>query len=206
MKQLHKWLDRYQCIWEERLEQLDELVEELKLKEKSDVAGKKNEGAMRNETTVERTSDRELVVTRMFDGPAHIVFDAWTKPELLKRWWAPKSFGVSLFECESDLRVGGTYRYAFGRDPKKPEVFSGRYIEVSPPSRLVLTQVYERMRNAGEAVITVTFEESQGRTRLTLHQLFPSKEALDGAIASGMERGMRETLDQLDALVASLRR
>jgi uncharacterized protein YndB with AHSA1/START domain len=164
------------------------------------------EGTMRNETIVERTSDRELVVTRTFNGPAHVVFDAWTKPELLKRWWAPKSFGVSLFECESDLRVGGIYRYAFGRDPKKPEVFSGRYIAVNPPSRLVLTQVYERMRNAGEAIVTATFEESQGRTRLTLHQLFPSKEALEGAVASGMEHGMRETLDQLDALVASLHR
>jgi uncharacterized protein YndB with AHSA1/START domain len=119
------------------------------------------EGTMKNETTVERTSDRELVVTRMFNGPAHIVFDAWTKPELLKRWWAPKSLGVSLFECESDLRVGGTYRYAFGRDPKEPEVFSGRYIEVNPPSRLVLTQVYERMRRAGEAIVTATFEERQ---------------------------------------------
>jgi uncharacterized protein YndB with AHSA1/START domain len=163
------------------------------------------ESAMRNETMVERTADRELVVTRMFNAPAHIVFDAWTKPELLKRWWAPKSFGVSLFECESDLRVGGAYRYAFGRDPKNPEVFSGRYVEVNSPSRLVLTQVYERMSDAGEAVVTATFEESQGRTRLTLHQLFPSKEALEGALASGMEPGMRVTLDQLDALVASMR-
>src|SRR3981189_3483164 len=152
---------------------------------------------MRNEMIVERTADRELVVTRTFNAPAHIVFDAWTRPELLKRWWAPKSFGVSLFACESDLRVGGTYRYAFGRDPKNPEVFSGRYKEVSPPSRLVLTQVYERLREAGEAIVTVAFEESNGKTRLTLHQLFPSKEALDGAIASGMERGMRETFDQL---------
>jgi uncharacterized protein YndB with AHSA1/START domain len=160
----------------------------------------KDEDAARNQMTVERTSDRELVVSRMFNGPVHIVFDAWTKPDLLKRWWAPKSLGVSLFECESDLRVGGTYRYAFGRNPNDPEIFSGRYIEVSPPSRLVLTQLYERMRDAGEAVVTVTFEESRGRTRLTLHQLFPSKEALDGAIASGMEHGMRETLDQLDAL------
>jgi uncharacterized protein YndB with AHSA1/START domain len=165
----------------------------------------RGDGAARNETTMERTSDRELVVTRMFNGPAHIVFDAWTRPELLKRWWAPKSLGVSLFECESDLRVGGTYRYAFGRDPKNPEVFSGRYMEVSPSSRLVLTQLYERMRNAGEAVVTATFEESEGKTRLTLHQLFPNKKALEGAIASGMEHGMRETLDQLDALVASLR-
>lgn len=156
---------------------------------------------MRNDTVVERTSARELVVTRTFNGSAFLVFDAWTKPELLKQWWAPKSLGVCLFECESDLRVGGMYRYAFGRDPKNPEVFSGRYQEVSPPSRLVLTQVYERMRDAGEAVVTVTFEESNGKTRLTLHQLYPSKEALDGAIASGMERGMRETFDQLDNLV-----
>src|ERR1700748_1857831 len=122
------------------------------------------ESAMRNETIVERTADRELVVTRTFNAPAHIVFDAWTKPELLKRWWAPKSFGVSLFECESDLRVGGTYRYAFGRDPKNPEVVSGRYLEVNPPSRLVLTQLYERMSDVGEVVVTATFAESQGKT------------------------------------------
>lgn len=164
-----------------------------------------SDGTMKNETTVERSSDRELVVRRTFNAPAHIVFDAWTKPELLKRWWAPKSFGVSLFECESDLRAGGTYRYAFGRDPKNPEVFSGRYVEVNPPSRLVLTQLYERMADVGEVVVTATFEESQGRTHLTLHQHFPSKEALEGALASGMERGMRVTLDQLDALLASTR-
>jgi uncharacterized protein YndB with AHSA1/START domain len=165
----------------------------------------RGEGNVRNQTTVERKSSRELVVTRMFNASAHIVFDAWTRPEFLKRWWAPKSLGVSLFECESDLRVGGTYRYAFGRDPNKPEVFSGRYVEVSPPSRLVLTQLYERMAHLGEAMVTASFEQSEGRTRLTLHQLFPSEEALEGAIASGMEHGMRETLDQLDALVASLR-
>lgn len=161
------------------------------------------EGTTRGATRVERKSERELIVTRTFNAPARIVFDAWTKPELLKRWWAPQSLGVSLFECESDLRVGGAYRYAFGRDPKSPEVFSGRYIEIVPPSRLVHTQVYERRREAGEAVITAIFEESAGTTRLTLRQLFPSKEALDGATASGMERGMRETFDQLDNLLAT---
>jgi uncharacterized protein YndB with AHSA1/START domain len=160
--------------------------------------------ATKNEMIVERTSDRELTVTRTFNAPAHIVFEAWTKPELLKQWWAPKSFGVSLFECEQDLRVGGAYRFAFGRDPKNSEVFSGRYLEVDPPSRLVLTQLYERMADIGDVVVTVALEESQGRTHLTLHQLFPSKEALEGALASGMERGMRVTLDQLDALVASM--
>jgi uncharacterized protein YndB with AHSA1/START domain len=165
---------------------------------------RKHEGTMKSGTTVERGSERERVVTRMFDGPARIIFDAWTHPELLKRWWAPRSLGVSLFECESDLRVGGTYRYAFGRDPKNPEVFSGRYIEVQPHTRLMLTQLYERMREAGEAVVTVTFEESNGRTRLTLHRLFPTKEALDGAVGAGMERGMRDTFDQLETLIASL--
>lgn len=163
----------------------------------------KSEDAMKRATTVERKSDRELVLTRTFSGPARIVFDAWTKPELLKRWWAPKSLGVSLFECDSELRVGGKYRYAFGRNPKNPEVFSGRYLEVEPPSRLVLTQVYERMQQVGEAIVTVTFEESRGSTLLTVHQLFPSKEALDGALASGMERGTLETFDQLEALVAA---
>jgi uncharacterized protein YndB with AHSA1/START domain len=162
-------------------------------------------GDTRNETIVERTSDRELTVIRTFDAPAQIVFDAWTKPELLKRWWAPKSFGVSLYECEQDLRVGGAYRFAFGRDPNAPEVFSGRYVEVDPPSRLVFTQIYQRMAHAGEAMVTADFEETRGRTRLALHQLFPSKEALEGALASGMERGMRVTLDQLDDLVASIR-
>jgi uncharacterized protein YndB with AHSA1/START domain len=162
-------------------------------------------GATKNETIVERTSDRELTVTRTFNAPAHIVFEAWTKPELLKQWWAPKSFGVSLFECEQDLRVGGAYRFAFGRDPKNLEVFSGRYLEVDPPLRLVLTQLYERMADVGDVVVTAAFEGSQGRTRLALHQLFPSKEALEGALASGMERGMRVTLDQLDVLVASMR-
>src|ERR1700753_3519194 len=107
------------------------------------------ESAARAETTVERTSDRELVVVRSFNAPARLVCDAWTKPELLKRWWAPKAYGVTLFECESDLRVGGVYRYAFGRDPKDPEVFSGRYLEVDRPKRLVHTQLYERLRHIG---------------------------------------------------------
>jgi uncharacterized protein YndB with AHSA1/START domain len=158
----------------------------------------------KNHTTVERRSDRELVVTRTFNAPAQVVFDAWTKPELLERWWAPRSRGVTLFSCEADVRVGGRYRYAFGRDPENPMVFSGTYTEVSPPHRLVLTQVFEQMP-AGEAIVTVTFDERDGRTQVVLHQLFPSKQALDGAVASGMEQGMRETYEQLEELVASIR-
>jgi uncharacterized protein YndB with AHSA1/START domain len=169
-------------------------------------AGKESERqSMKNRTTVERRSDRELVVTRTFNGPARIVFDVWTKPEHLKRWWAPKSLGVSLFSCEADVRTGGNYRYVFGHDPKRPMAFSGTYTDVTPPSRLVCTQVFEQMREAGEAIVTATFEEREGRTELVVYQHFASKEALDGAIASGMEKGMRETYEQFEELVASLR-
>ena len=160
--------------------------------------------ATTNRTTVERRSDRELVVTRTFSAPARIVWEAWTNPALLKRWWAPRSLGVSLFECEADVRAGGSYRYVFGRDPKQPMAFSGQYTEVTAHSRLVSTQIFEPMRAAGEAIVTATFEEQGGKTRLVLHQLYPSKASLDGAVASGMEKGMRETFEQLEELAATL--
>ncbi len=154
---------------------------------------------MKNRTTVERKSERELVVTRTFNGPARIVFEAWTKPELLKRWWAPKSTGVSLLSCEADVRVGGRYRFVFGHDASKRMAFFGRYIEVTPHSRLVWTND----ESDDGAVTTVTFEEKGGKTLLVMHELYPSKEALDGAIA-GMEGGMRETFEQLDELLVTL--
>jgi uncharacterized protein YndB with AHSA1/START domain len=156
-----------------------------------------------NPTTVERRSDRELVITRTFNGPARILFDAWTQPALLKRWWAPCSLDVTLLACDADARVGGTYRFVFGRDASHPMAFSGAYTEVTPYSRLVYTQIFEPMRDAGEAIVTVAFDEKRGRTRLVLRELYPSKEALDGAIASGMEDGMRETMEQLERLVES---
>lgn len=169
------------------------------------IAGSAVERGTKNRTSVERTSDRELVVTRTFNAAARIVYDAWTKPELLKRWWAPRSLGVTLFRCEADVRVGGAYRYEFGRDPAQPMVFTGTYREVTPHTRLVCTQVFEPMRAAGEAIVTASFTERDGKTELVLHQLFPSKEALDGAVASGMEKGMRDTFEQLEELAASLR-
>jgi uncharacterized protein YndB with AHSA1/START domain len=152
-------------------------------------------------TIVERRSDRELVVTRAFAAPARVVFDAWTKPEYLRRWWAPRSLGVKLYECTADVRVGGSYRYVFGRDGQPRMAFSGTYTEVVPPTRLVHTQVFEPMAHAGAAIVTATLTEGGGKTVLELHQLFPSKEALDAAVASGMEHGMRETFAQLDAVV-----
>src|SRR6202453_1608491 len=155
---------------------------------------------MKNRTTVERKSERELVVTRTFNAPARIVFEAWTKPELLKRWWTPKSCGVSFLSCEADVRTGGTYRFVFGHAAsEQPMAFFGRYIEVTPHARLVWTND----ESDDGAVTTVTFEEKGGKTLLVMHELYPSKEALDGAIA-GMEGGMPETFAQLDELLVTL--
>ena len=163
-------------------------------------AGRESEPVpMENRTTAERKSERELVVKRTFYAPARIVFEAWTKPELLKRWWAPKSTGVSLLSCEADVRVGGSYRFEFGHEASKPMAFFGRYIEVTPHARLVWTND----ESEDGAVTTVTFEEKGGKTLLVMHELYPSKEALDGAIA-GMEGGMRETFEQLDELLVAL--
>jgi uncharacterized protein YndB with AHSA1/START domain len=157
-----------------------------------------------NRTSMEVVSDRELVITRTFNAPARVMFDAWTKPELLKRWWAPKSHRVVLVGCEADVRVGGRYRYVLQRDGGQQLAFSGQYTAVAPSSRLVYTSVFEPMKAAGESVVTVTFEEQGQVTHLTVHEMYPSKAVLDGVLASGMEHGMRETMDQLDALVASL--
>jgi len=154
---------------------------------------------MENRTTVERKSERELVLTRTFNGPARIVFEAWTKPELLKRWWVPKSSGMSLLSCEADVRVGGRYRFELGLDASKSMAFFGRYLEVIPNSRLVWTNE----ESDQGSVTTVTFEEKGGKTLLVLHELYPSKEALDSAIA-GMPDGMRETFAQLDELLDTL--
>ena len=154
---------------------------------------------MQNRTTVDRKSERELVVTRTFNGPARIVFEAWTKPELLKQWWAPKSTGLSLLSCEADVRVGGEYRFEFGHGASTTMAFFGRYIEVTPHSRLVWTNDESDVG----AVTTVTVEEKGGRTLLVLHERYPSKEALDSAIA-GMEGGMPEQFEQLDELLVTL--
>jgi uncharacterized protein YndB with AHSA1/START domain len=158
---------------------------------------------MKNRTTVERKSERELVVTRTINGPARIVFEAFTKPELLRRWWVPKSFGVSLLSCEADVRVGGQYRFVFGHGDSKPMAFFGRYIEVTPHSRLVWTNDEDEGEDGG-AVTTVTFEEKGGKTLLVMHDLYPTKEALDAAMASGGKSGMGETFEQLDELLVAL--
>jgi uncharacterized protein YndB with AHSA1/START domain len=151
-----------------------------------------------NRTAVERKSDRELAVTRTFDAPAHIVFEAWSQPELFQRWWVPKSAGMSLVSCEMDIRTGGTYRLVF-RHPAfdQPMAFFGTYREVTPPRRLVWTNE----ESDQGAVTTVTFEEDAGKTRVTLHERYPTEAALDEALAGSAE-ALPEQFAQLDALLA----
>jgi uncharacterized protein YndB with AHSA1/START domain len=157
---------------------------------------------MKNRTTSERKSARELVVTRTINGPARIVFEAWTKPELFKRWWVPKSLGLTLLSCDMDVRPGGTYKLVFKHGGSEM-AFYGSYTEVTPPSRLVWTN-----EEGGEdgPVTTVTFEEQGGKTLVVLTELYPSQEALDAAIASGSTSGdMNETFEQLEELVGTLK-
>src|SRR5918998_5532775 len=158
-------------------------------------------GPVKNRTTVERKGDREVVVTRTVNGPARVVFEAFTKAELLKRWWVPKSMGMKLLSCEVDARVGGGYRLTFDNGSAEPMAFFGRYLEVTPPTRLVWTN---EEGDGGTVVTTATFEEDQGRTRLVVHDRYPSKEALDEALASGAVNWNPETFDQLDELLFSL--
>jgi len=155
---------------------------------------------MKNRTTVERRSERELVVTRTFNAPARLVFEAWTRPELFKQWWVPKSMGMFLRSCEMDVRVGGKYRLVFGHDASNPAEFFGRYIEVTPHSRLVWTN--DEGGDDGQ-VTTVTFEEQDGTTLLVMRELYPSKEALDAA-GTGAADAMGETFEQLDELLVTL--
>ena len=148
-----------------------------------------------NVTRVERTSDREIVVTRTFDAPARLVFEAWSKPELFTRWWVPKSMGMTLHSCEMDVRTGGTYRLGFGDGMD----FFGRYLDVEPPSRIVWTN-----DEGGEngSVTTVTLTETDGRTLLVVSELSASKAA--DADGGGASDAMRETFRQLDALLVEL--
>ena len=150
---------------------------------------------MSNRVTVGRKSDRELVVTRVFDAPARLVFEAWTRPEHMKRWWVPRSMGMTLVSCEMDVRTGGSYRLGFGDGMD----FFGRYIEVTPPSRLVWTNE----ESDQGSVTTITFEEKDGKTLLVMSEVYPSKEALDAA-GTGAADAMVETFAQLDELLVTL--
>jgi uncharacterized protein YndB with AHSA1/START domain len=151
-------------------------------------------------TTVQKKSDREVVVTRTFDAPARLVFEAWSRPELFKKWWAPRSMGMTLRSCDMDVRTGGKYRLVFGDDPENAMAFFGKYLDVVPDKRIVWTN--EESGDAG-SVTTVTFEERDGKTLLVLSELYPTKEALDEA-GTGAQEMLGETFGQLDELLAGL--
>ncbi len=151
----------------------------------------------KNPTTVERTSERELVVTRTVNGPARLVFKAFTEADLFRQWWVPRSYGLNLLSCEMDVRVGGQYRLVF-RHEDSTMGFFGTYVEVTPHSRLVWTNE----EGDGVTVSTVTFSERDGSTVVVVHDLYPSKDALDANV--GSTGAMPEALDQLDELLASL--
>ena len=154
---------------------------------------------MKNATTTERKDERALVVTRTFNGPARIVFEAWTKPELFQRWWVPKSAGLTLLSCEMDVRVEGGYRLVFAGDPE-PIAFFGKYLEVAPHSRLS----WSNDEGPDGPITTVTFEERDGQTLVVVQDLYPSKEALDAAVASGSTGALDEAFEQLDELLVTL--
>jgi len=162
---------------------------------------KENEdsSAAMNRTIVKRKSDRELVVTRTFDAPVHLVFKAWSTPDLFKLWWVPKSVGMSLVSCDMDIRTGGKYRLVFSHpDFDQPMAFFGTYNEVTPQKRMVWTN---EDSDQG-AVTTVTFEENAGQTLVTLHEIYPTNEALEEALAGSAE-GLPEQFAQLEELLAA---
>lgn len=153
-----------------------------------------------HKTTAERLSDREMVVKRTFDGPARLVFQAWTTPELLKRWWAPKSSGMTLVTCDIDLRTGGRYRFEFSHPAREqPLAFFGQYLEVIPNAKIVWTNE----ESEDGAVSTLILEEKDGRTHLTIHDVYPTQAACEQAF-EGMEDGMPETFEQLDEMLVEL--
>ena len=153
-----------------------------------------------NDTKVDRKSDCDLVVTRTFNAPARIVFEAWTNPDLFTRWWTPKSSGVTILSREMDIRTGGSYRLVMSHPSMpQPMTFFGKYLEVTPHSRMVWTN--EESGDAG-AVTTVTFEERGSETLVVLQDRYPTKEALDEAMASGATSGFSEQFEQLDGLLA----
>jgi uncharacterized protein YndB with AHSA1/START domain len=147
-------------------------------------------------------TDTEILITREFDAPRHLVYKAWTTPDLIKRWWSGDRGEMTI--AEVDLRVGGKWRFVMTAHGEFEVAFHGEYREIIPNERIVSTEVYEAMPE-GQALSIVTFAESDGRTVLTLLMQLASKAERDAVISSGMEGGVREQMDHLEQVAASLR-
>jgi uncharacterized protein YndB with AHSA1/START domain len=155
-----------------------------------------------NDQETGATADRELVITRSYDAPAHLLFRAWSQPEHIMRWFGPEGWPVT--HCEMDFRVGGTYRFAMtGPDGEQGTPFGGTYLEIVPNEKIVYDDAFESP-GAERMVMTVTFEESGGQTTLTVHTLFPSVAMKDKHLEMGMEEGLGMSLDQLGDLVTDM--
>jgi uncharacterized protein YndB with AHSA1/START domain len=154
--------------------------------------------------TVELPTDEQILITREFDAPKHLVYKAWTAPELVKRWWHANRGQVTL--AEIDLRVGGAWRYVSVTDDGFEVGFHGEYREIVPNERIVSTEAYEGIPDADEhaTLNTATFTETSGRTTLTVLVQCPSKQVRDAIIDSGMEAGMQDAMDLLEQVAASL--
>lgn len=157
--------------------------------------------ATARETAVDRRSDRELVITRSFDAPVHLVFKAWADVDVFIKWWVPKSFGITVVSYEADIRTGGSYRFVF-RHPasEQPMAFFGRYLEVTPNQRLVWTNE----ESPDGSTTTVSFSESDGGTLVVVSDLYPSKAALDEAVASGSTGAFPEQFAALEQVLAGI--
>ena len=196
LKPIHDWVKSYERSWSERFDWLDVVLEDLKQRRK--------EMAMTSSgtATVTLPTEEQILITRKFDAPKHLVYEAWTTPELVKRWWNAKRGEVTI--AEIDLRVGGTWRYAMVTDGGFEVAFHGEYREIVPNERIVSTEVYEAMPD-GETLNTLTLTEVEGRTTLTILVQAPSNEARDAIIDSGMEAGMQDAMDLLEQVAVSLR-
>ena len=158
----------------------------------------------RDSFRVSTPSDQEIRLTRLFDAPRHLVFEAMTKPEHVKRWWGRLGDGYSVPVCEIDLRPGGAWRFV-NRHPRGEVAFYGEYREITPPSRLVFTEIFEGFPDS-ISVVTAEFTDEGGKTRFTATVRYPSRDVRDIVLESGMERGAGLSYDRLEDLVAELQR
>jgi uncharacterized protein YndB with AHSA1/START domain len=152
-------------------------------------------------STLTLPSDREIVMQRVFNAPARALFEVWTKPEHVRKWYGVRSTTVTV--CEIDLRVGGAWRWVVAKPQGMEIAFSGVFLEIDPPRRLRRTELFEAMPGS-ESIVTFTFDEKDGRTTLTIHMLFQKKEHRDGCLHSGMELGVKECFQNIDEILASL--
>lgn len=166
------------------------------------VAVTRGEAMGQGRTTYELVSDNATILRREFNAPAHLVFDAWTQADLVRRWFAPAKLGVSMRSCESDVRVGGGYRYVCERDGEVVCTFHGKYLELSRGARIVYTQLLEPFTEP--VIVVITLNEKDGVTTMNSYEVYPSKDVREMAISTGMEEGMRNTMDQFDGVVQSL--